>query len=172
MIFVTVGAQMAFDRLIEWTDEWAVATERDDVFAQIGLSTYTPKKLQVIPFLDPPAFRQRMREARAIVAHAGMGTIITALEVGTPILVVPRLGSRNETRNDHQTATARRLEEAQLVLAAYDQDDFVSCMERLEAETARPRIGDRASDALLSHVREFVIGGRQPPRCPTRGDDG
>jgi UDP-N-acetylglucosamine transferase subunit ALG13 len=157
LIFVTVGAQMAFDRLIEWSDDWAVANERRDMYAQIGPSSYVPKRLSATPFLDPPNFREHMRKARAIVAHAGMGTIITALEVGTPILVVPRLGSRSETRNDHQMATARRLEEEELVLAAYDRDHFFSCMERLESEPARPRIGDRASDSLLSHVRAFAV---------------
>ena len=35
LIFVTVGAQMSFDRLIGWVDDWAVAVGRDDVVAQI-----------------------------------------------------------------------------------------------------------------------------------------
>ena len=158
MIFVTVGAQMPFDRLIGWVDDWALEQDRSDVRAQIGPSEYTPKRLEVIPFMDPQEFRREMREADAVVAHAGMGTILTALELGRPILVVPRLGSLGETRNDHQVATARQLEQEKLVLAAYDPQGFATQMERIQSEPDRPGISDRASDQLLSRLREFVSG--------------
>jgi UDP-N-acetylglucosamine transferase subunit ALG13 len=158
LIFVTVGAQMPFDRLIGWVDDWAVSRDRRDVCAQIGPSAYQPRRLEVLPFLDPPEFRKRMRDARGVVSHAGMGTILTALELGKPILVVPRLGSLAETRNDHQVATARRFEEDGLVLAAYDEEQFRARMERLEALPERQRIGDRAAPELLSRLRGFVLG--------------
>lgn len=159
MIFVTVGAQMPFDRLIEWVDAWAVAHDRGDVRAQIGPSRLQPRRVEVLPFMDPPRFRREMESADAVVAHAGMGTILTALELGKPILVVPRLGNRGETRNDHQVATARRLAEEKLVIAAYDEAGFAAGMEALEAAGERPRIAGRASDALLGRLREFVLGG-------------
>jgi UDP-N-acetylglucosamine transferase subunit ALG13 len=158
LIFVTVGAQMAFDRLIGWVDDWAVSRDRDDVCAQIGPSGYRPRRLQVLPFLDPPEFRSRVRDARAIVSHAGMGTILTALELGKPILVVPRLGALAETRTDHQVATARRFEEDGLVLAAYDEGQFAVQMDRIEAVPEKQRIGARASPELLSRLRGFVLG--------------
>ena len=48
MIFVTVGTQLAFDRMIKAVDEWAGARGRTDVFAQVGPAaqahpTPTPK---------------------------------------------------------------------------------------------------------------------------------
>ncbi len=60
MIFVTVGAQMAFDRLIGWMDDWAVAEGRQDVIAQIGPSSYQPQRLEIVPFMSPPEFRARI----------------------------------------------------------------------------------------------------------------
>ena len=36
MIFVTVGTDSPFDRLMQVVDEWAAASGRTDVFAQIG----------------------------------------------------------------------------------------------------------------------------------------
>jgi UDP-N-acetylglucosamine transferase subunit ALG13 len=158
LIFVTVGAQMPFDRLIEWVDAWAVECDRSDVRAQIGPSSLRPRRVEVLPFMDPPTFRSQMEKADAVVAHAGMGTILTALELGKPILVVPRLGNRGETRNDHQVATAKRLAEEELVIAVYEQTAFAAGMEALEAAGSRPRITGRASDALLARLREFVLG--------------
>jgi UDP-N-acetylglucosamine transferase subunit ALG13 len=158
LIFVTVGAQMSFDRLIGWVDAWAEANDRDDVCAQTGPSAFTPRRVTVLPFMDPPAFRRQMNDASAIVAHAGMGTILSALELGKPILVVPRQGSLSETRNDHQVATARRLEADGLVIAAYDEAQFAARMNDLEHAGPRDRIGDRADDALLARLRDFVLG--------------
>lgn len=45
MIFVTVGTQVQFDRLIRTVDEWAGARARSDIFAQIGPSTINALEL-------------------------------------------------------------------------------------------------------------------------------
>jgi UDP-N-acetylglucosamine transferase subunit ALG13 len=156
LIFVTVGAQMPFDRLVGWADQWAEAAGRDDLLAQIGPTRFQPRFLQVLPFMDPASFRRRVEQADAVVAHAGMGTIITVLEVGRPLLVVPRLGSLGETRNDHQVTTARRLEQEGLVQAAYDRESFFARLSGLERGPRPPPIARRASQSLLDRLRSFV----------------
>ena len=42
MIFVTVGAQMPFDRMCKAVDAWAAKRGRSDVFAQIGETEWRP----------------------------------------------------------------------------------------------------------------------------------
>jgi len=165
LIFVTVGAQMPFDRLVGWVDDWADAAGRDDVEAQIGPSQLATRRLRVLPFLEPPAFRAQMERADFIVAHAGMGTILTALELGKPILVVPRRGDLAETRNDHQVATLERLVADGLVLGATTREAFVAQMTALQAPLApRARIADRGEPALLDRIRRFAVGEPWSPR--------
>src|SRR5262245_2413506 len=108
VIFVTVGAQMPFDRLVRSVDRWAGGRRRTDVVAQIGATDYHPSHMRWQPFLDSEAFGRRYREAQAIVAHAGTGSLITALQIGKPILVMPRRAGLRETRTDHQVATAEQ----------------------------------------------------------------
>ena len=84
MIFVTVGSQEPFDRLISAVDEWARLRALSDVFAQIASSTLHPRHIQFTQFVEPPEFSRIMEETRIIVAHAGMGSIISALELGNP----------------------------------------------------------------------------------------
>lgn len=161
MIFLTVGAQMPFDRLVRWVDEWAGRHPEATVVAQIGPTELAPRHLEVTPFLDPPAFRKLMTQARAVVAHAGMGSILTALELGKPVLVVPRLGSLDETRNDHQVATAQRFVSEGLVRAAYDEAELIRELDRIAASAASSgdaRIDDRASASLLARVRAYALG--------------
>ena len=88
MIFVTVGTQLPFDRLIRTMDGWANATG-SNVFAQVGpASSYKPCHIRTRADLSPEAFDEAMDEARIIVAHAGMGTILSGLERGKPVIIM------------------------------------------------------------------------------------
>ena len=157
MIFVTVGAQMSFDRLIEWVDRWAEERGRSDVVAQLGPSEYTPRHLEVAPFLAPPEFRSHLERADVVVAHAGMGSILNALELGKPIIVVPRYGARNETRNDHQVATAHRLGEEGLVTVAETYEDLREALDHIDPDTPTARIAREAQPSLVARIREFAV---------------
>lgn len=159
MIFVTVGAQMPFDRMVRAVDDWAGRKSRGDVFAQIGPTDWKPAHIGFTPFLDPPEFRRRVTEATAIVAHAGMGSIITALELGKPIVVMPRRGDLRETRNDHQVATAKQLVELGRVHAAFDENQLTDLLDRIDDMAASGSIRAHASDELLDAVRAFIHEG-------------
>jgi UDP-N-acetylglucosamine transferase subunit ALG13 len=101
VIFVTVGAQMPFDRLVRTVDQWAKHNNRDDVFAQIGQSEYRPSNMQWTNFLEPEEFKLKYEAAKVIVAHAGTGSIITALQLGKPIPICERHATiiRSQLRN-------------------------------------------------------------------------
>lgn len=156
MIFVTVGSQMAFDRLINAVDRWAGQNGRSDIFAQIGPSDLQPEYVQWARELTPVEFREYMRKATVIIAHAGMGTILTALELGKPLLVMPRRGSLQETRNDHQIATAKRFSEQGRLIVAYDEDSLTQKLDVLTHLKPGQQIDPQASIELLDRLRRFV----------------
>jgi UDP-N-acetylglucosamine transferase subunit ALG13 len=150
MIFVTVGTQLPFDRLIAAVDEWAQRANRNDVFAQIGESTLFPAALEWVRFLDPEETEQYIRGADVIIAHAGIGTIIAALEHNKPLLVLPRLKALGEQRTDHQVATARRFGELGLVKAAENTDELKRMLDELD------RVSVSAATMDLSARQEFT----------------
>jgi UDP-N-acetylglucosamine transferase subunit ALG13 len=156
VIFVTVGSSMAFDRLVRAVDEWAGLHGRTDVFAQIGQSDYQPKHIKVAQFMDPPEFRELVRSANLIVAHAGMGSIITALELGKPIVVMPRREHLGETRSDHQVATARHFERQPNIIVAYDETELPAKIDRAETLPLTNQGLPGASPRLISTVRDFI----------------
>jgi UDP-N-acetylglucosamine transferase subunit ALG13 len=171
VIFVTVGAQMAFDRLVRGVDEWAAARGRRDVFAQIGPTEWKPRQIEWTKFIDPAEFRRRVSEATVIVAHAGMGSIITALEAGVPILVMPRRGHLSETRNDHQVATAERFLALGRVAVAMDEHELPAKLDQLGSLTAAGRIGSTASASLLNAIRAFIGPHGEPAAAARRVND-
>jgi UDP-N-acetylglucosamine transferase subunit ALG13 len=158
VIFVTVGTQLPFDRLIEAVDAWAGTRGAGDVFAQIGPSGLVPRHIESAPFISPAECRERMREADAIVAHAGMGTILSALQLGKPLLVMPRMASLGEHRNEHQSATAQRFEALGRVAIAPDSAALAIKLDELHALTARERISPYASDRLIGALSTFING--------------
>lgn len=158
MIFVTVGAQMPFDRMVRAVDEWAAARARADVFAQIGTTDWRPAHIAWTPLLEPDEFRARVREASVLVAHAGMGSILTALEAGKPILVMPRRGDLKETRNDHQVATAKQFLSLGRVAVAMDEHELPAKLDALETLAAGEPISRYASPRLIAAVRSFIHG--------------
>ena len=158
MIFATVGSQEPFDRLIRAIDEWAKSRGRSDVFAQIGNSTFRPRHIEFTKFLEPVEFNRVVREATIIVAHAGMGSIISALELGKPIVVMPRRGKLRETRNDHQVATAERFGSHGQVIVAQDQHDFVEKLDYALTVPEKDPIALEATPRLISTIRGFLDG--------------
>lgn len=156
MIFVTVGTQLPFDRLVRVVDAWAGETGRDDVFAQIGPSRFRPEHIRFQPFVEPDEFARRASEATAIIAHAGMGSILTALQHGKPIVIMPRRADLGEQRNDHQLATAARFEGRAGVSVARDERELPEILARLDQLRASDPIPPFASPGLIAAIREFI----------------
>jgi UDP-N-acetylglucosamine transferase subunit ALG13 len=158
VIFATVGSQEPFDRLIRAVDEWAASRGRFDVLAQIGNSNLRSRHIEFTKFLEPLEFNRLIREASVVIAHAGMGSIISALEIGKPIVVMPRRGFLRETRNDHQVATAERFGSRGRVIVADDQKDFAGKLDYALTLTSMDPINPEASPRLISTIRAFLDG--------------
>jgi UDP-N-acetylglucosamine transferase subunit ALG13 len=165
MIFVTVGTELPFDRLIRTVDDWARQAGRTDVFAQIGHAKFEPSFIPFARFLEAPEFSERFRAADCIVSHAGMGTILTALSCGKPLLVMPRRADQGEHRNDHQLATARHMREHQRVAVADDEHELRQQLDQLERLSALPPIAPVASESLIATLAAFIAN---PDSVPPR----
>jgi UDP-N-acetylglucosamine transferase subunit ALG13 len=158
VIFVTVGSQEPFDRLIRAVDEWARLRGRSDVFAQIASSTIRPRHIRFTQSIEPSEFNRVMQQAQIIVAHAGMGSIISALELGKPIVVMPRRADFRETRNDHQVATAERFGAQGRVIVANNQQDLPEKLDYALTLGDTDRIEAQASPRLIATIRAFLDG--------------
>jgi UDP-N-acetylglucosamine transferase subunit ALG13 len=142
--------------MVRAVDEWAGSRGRTDVFAQIGKARYEPQHMDAVPFLSPSEFRERVRAARLLVAHAGMGSIITALEAGKPIMIMPKWARLGEHRSDHQVATAKRLGQKPGIIVAWDEEDLIVKLDREGGLCAPETIAREASPELIAAIREFL----------------
>jgi UDP-N-acetylglucosamine transferase subunit ALG13 len=159
MIFVTVGTELPFDRLVRPIDEWARRQKRMDVFAQIGPSTWHPQHVEWAYFLDAAECRRRMAAARLVISHAGMGTIVTARELGKPILIMPRRADLNEHRSDHQLDTMKEFAAQGNIVTAMDETELLEKLNNLDKLDNLPsveRIAQHAPSQLLDQISNFI----------------
>ncbi|MEN8141424.1 MAG: glycosyltransferase [Thermodesulfobacteriota bacterium] len=156
MIFVTVGGQMPFDRLIKAMDQWAANQPQLRCLAQVGRGGWRPKHMDWVEILPPQKFREHLNGAELVVAHAGMGSILSALDMGKKLLVMPRRGHLQETRNDHQMATANRLAAMGLVIHARDEKELPQLLPPHGKIDPRRSTSCYASPQLLDAIRSFI----------------
>ncbi len=158
MIFISVGSQLPFDRLIKPIDEWAATHPNETVFAQIGNSCFTPKHIEFCQTIDPVNYNKRIKEADIIIAHAGTGTIITALELGIPLLIMPRLAEKGEHRNNHQLSTVKHFSKFPLIKVVEDEKQLLSMLNQMLKDTPlnTDKITTTVSEELITTLKNFI----------------
>jgi UDP-N-acetylglucosamine transferase subunit ALG13 len=158
MIFVTIGCALPFDRLITAMDSWAATHPETGIFAQIGAATLTPAHMPHRRLLSPVQYRARVAQSRVIVAHAGMGSIITACQLGKPIVLLPRRAEAREHTTDHQLATARRFRHVPGIFVA---DDIAELAPQIAAAAAYgpppDRLSPYAPTAFTERLRAAIL---------------
>ena len=155
MIFLAVGTQFPFDRLVRAVD---IAVERghitEPIYAQIGKGSYRPHNFWSISSLEKSLFDKYIREASCIISHAGMGIIAMVLSNNKPLLVMPRQKKYGEVVNDHQLAITKKFEEFGHILAVYSEKDLQAKIEQLKSFVPRPRTNN--TEAIINKISEFL----------------
>jgi UDP-N-acetylglucosamine transferase subunit ALG13 len=149
MILVATGAsQFPFDRLLR-----ALEGLRSDerIVAQHGVSALRPDGTECVDFVPMPELARLIREARVVVTHAGVGSILLCLTNGRRPIVVPRLKRYGETVDDHQLESARRFAAADLVTLVEDPERLVEML--LAVDDARSELAPPSGESQL--VREL-----------------
>ena len=160
MIFVTVGTrEEPFDRLVERIDE--LASELDDeIHVQLGHTDYEPENVEWFRFTDEETIRRLYAETDVVVAHAGAGTVLTALSNGKPIVLVPRYEEYGEAQNYHQLDLAEALESRDAIFVVYEIDDLSGNIESALAASDRVERIYREEGNELERFLNNHLGGR------------
>jgi UDP-N-acetylglucosamine transferase subunit ALG13 len=166
MIFVTVGTNEArFDRLLR-----AVAELRTDetVLVQHGHSSpIESSNAELVDFLPFEQLVETIRNARVVVTHAGVGSILVALANGKRPVVVPRRASFKEAVDDHQLQFSRRLAAANLITFVESPRELAEALQHADGQLPG-RVA--RSSALARDLRSFVQEVLQ--RSPAEGQVG
>ena len=158
MIFVTVGTyEVPFDRLLRAVERLPA---REQLVVQHGPSAIRPPGATCFDFLPYERVVAHVRDARVVVSHAGVGSVLVALANGKRPVVVPRLRRFGEVVDDHQLAFARRLRREGLVDLVEDPDCLPAALAAAGANGSAPagRGGSLAGE--LRRYLEATVGVR------------
>lgn len=161
MIFVAVGTQFSFDRLIEYMDEWQVSAKNntnEDVIMQISDGEYIPKNCEYHAFMDGEQYNNNIKNASVFVSHAGMGNIISAREHQTPIIVLNRQFKLGEHRNDHQADGLKWMTKLKGVYTAATQQELYQHLENIDQLKVAESV-NVGNQQLTGYIADFINSG-------------
>ena len=157
MIFVTVGTQLPFERLVCAVDEWAGNNKDKTVFIQLGQTLFRPNNCEFSALIDPTRWEQLFQESELIVSHAGMGTILKSIQYDKPLILIPRLASLGEHRNDHQVATASKFGSYSNIKVVKEISDLPKVLEFPPASRHVPLQQKSVNlEMLIGEIKNFV----------------
>lgn len=151
MIFLTVGTQLPFDRLVQYIDDLATQID-EEIIGQIGKSSYTPQNFSHQSNLSAIEFDKIQQASRLIIAHAGIGSILGARRLQKPIIIVPRRAELKEHRNNHQLATCKNLSNTEGIYVA---DTFDQLLTFATDEELRPITAASANPKIASFCKNL-----------------
>jgi UDP-N-acetylglucosamine transferase subunit ALG13 len=159
VIFVTIGSMFPFDRMIRAMDAWA-AGQDEEVVAQIGAGQFEPRHMAWVRRLERPDYAAKVHAARLVVAHAGVGSIVSAGEQGKPIVVLPRRAALGEHTSDHQVETVGWLRGRPGIHVADGEADLPARIAAAAAEAAAgARLAATADPGFIARLRRFIETG-------------
>ena len=157
VIFATVGSHptFKFDRFLRLLD----FLPGDDLIVQFGPGQPPANARYVVPWMTFEEVVENMNSATHVVSHAGVGTILTAINTGHVPVVFPRLRRFNETVDDHQLELATAMAETGRVVVVEEPDDLVGAIQRVPPRGSASASGNTG---LITAVRDELFGSRAP----------
>jgi UDP-N-acetylglucosamine transferase subunit ALG13 len=155
LLFATVGATLAFDRLVEMVAQLKASGEIPErVVVQTGVGGAAPEGLEVyetIPYEDMQSWQEK---ADIVVCHGGTGSLITALRKGCRVIAVPRLFERGEHYDDHQAEITSAFAARGLIAVANSPEELA---EALKTVRGRPPVSATTdASALTQHLQSLL----------------
>ena len=156
LIFVITGTQEPFDRMVEIIDEWAGTQDKYRVVAQVAKSKVDWENIKSVDFLEPDLFSDLFKKADIIIGHAGMGTIIKAIENKKKLIIFPRQVKFGEHRNDHQMFTAKNFDKSGFVNVAYTKNELSNYLFNMKNLEFKKTYSSGANDDLIKSIFDFI----------------
>jgi beta-1,4-N-acetylglucosaminyltransferase len=124
--FVTAGSstKYPFRRLIDLVLDTHAALPQPVLIQSAESPGPLPTSVSSVRMLTHEDFLQRLAAAQLLICHAGAGTIIEALRLGVPAVVMPRRPDLGEIADEHQLELAAALSALGLIRVAEDSSSL------------------------------------------------
>lgn len=130
MILVTIGMNDApYDSLFQRIDDLA-PNLGEKIVMQVGNTGFFGKNTECFTYLNNSRMEELFDKADLVIAHAGVGTIINALQRNIPMVLVPREVVKPDVTKDQQASVAKEVESLGRGVVLTNLDDLEDCIIR------------------------------------------
>ena len=151
MIYTTVsGTPLPFLRLIKTMDEIAGVIGEEVVIQ--GAIEFDAQNAVYEKYYSREQASKLIKDARLVISHAGIGTIIETIRNQTPLIIVPRRKELNEHFNDHQMEIAKACEDREGIKVIYKVDQLKDAVNFSQA----PSKSTEKQIQIINTIKSFV----------------
>ena len=159
LLFATVGATLAFPRLIDMVlSATKAGSVEEKVIMQVGSDGMADRETDV-EWSETYSFgemKDLMHRAEFVVCHGGTGSLITALQSGCRVIAVPRRRELGEHYDDHQSEITETFRHRGLIEIADNENEFVEAMATLRQREPVPATTDYSK--MIEYLKTWIAG--------------
>lgn len=157
MIFVTVGLdKFQFNRLIKYVDNLILKNIiKEEIFMQIGACEYEPKNCKWEGITEFDSLRKRMRDARIIISHAGIGSIILCAQNNKIPIIVPRQKRFREIVDNHQLEFVKEFDKSNTIIPVFKITHLKTCIEKFDEIVTNKVLRKNSPDNIINHLQDL-----------------
>ena len=153
MIFVTLGTQdKPFKRILDLLENSDID---DEIIVQSGYTDYDSKRMKILKYVPKDEFDDYLKKADYIICHAGVGTILSALDLNKKVLAVPRLAKYGEHVNDHQLQIADAYRQKGYILVLSENDDLKEKLTELKDFVPEPFVSN--NENFVRKLKDYIM---------------
>ena len=156
MILVLLGTNdKKFTRLLDAIDSQIKNKKiKDKVIVQAGCTDYKSDNMEIFDLIDKEKLDKLVDEADIIITHAGVGSILGALEKNKKVIAAARLSKYNEHTNDHQVEILKEFKERGYILELSDFDKLDEVIK--EAKKFKPKKYESNNKKFVKILDDYI----------------
>ena len=133
MILVLLGTQdKPFTRLLDEIER--LKKEKiinDEIVVQAGLTKYKSDNMEIHGLIQIDELMKLMNKSDLVITHGGVGSILSALQLGKKVIAIPRLKEYGEHTNDHQIQIVNEFYNTGYILKCDNPSDLENVLSSL-----------------------------------------
>lgn len=162
MIFVTLGTQdKPFERLLKAIQKQIDnGNIKEEVVVQAGCTKFDSKDMKLYSMMDMDLFEEYVKQCDLMIAHGGVGSILTALKEGKKVIAAPRLGKYGEAANDHQKQIIDEFSKEGYILPLNNFDELDQLLKKVKRFKPKKYASKRME--FIEKIEHYIETGLLP----------
>jgi UDP-N-acetylglucosamine transferase subunit ALG13 len=159
MILVTLGTfNIEFPRPLKAIEKAVIEKKiTEKIIVQRGHTNFESDYLEVVQFFTPAELDKLYDEARVVVVHSGIGSVLSGVKKGKKLIVVPRLRKYKEHVDDHQLDLLNEFAKSNYIIPWNENEGFDEVLAKAENFVPSPFVStkDNLVGALINYIESI-----------------